>query len=223
MAEGTPVGRRVVLGLVGLGALGVAFGAGAQDAVQRAVANVSAGGALLPGGFRYYTVTSGFPERSPAAYRLRVDGLVEDAATFTFTDLAALPQTRLTQTFHCVTGWTVPDVRWTGVLVRDLLARVKPRAGARALRMYSFDGVYTESLTMAQAARPDTLLATGMQGKPVTSRHGGPVRMYVGSMYGYKGTKWLNRIEVVDRVVPGYWEHRGYDVNAWVGRSNGYG
>jgi DMSO/TMAO reductase YedYZ molybdopterin-dependent catalytic subunit len=45
--------------------------------------------------------------------------------------------------------------------------------------------------------------------------------MYIAPMYGYKSTKWLASIEVVDKVVPGYWEVRGYDVDAWIGRSNG--
>jgi DMSO/TMAO reductase YedYZ molybdopterin-dependent catalytic subunit len=40
-------------------------------------------------------------------------------------------------------------------------------------------------------------------------------------MYGYKSLKWLRSIEVTSRVWPGYWEERGYDVNGWVGRSNG--
>jgi DMSO/TMAO reductase YedYZ molybdopterin-dependent catalytic subunit len=40
-------------------------------------------------------------------------------------------------------------------------------------------------------------------------------------MYGYKSLKWLRTIELTDGVVPGYWEQRGYDVDAWVGRSNG--
>ena len=42
-------------------------------------------------------------------------------------------------------------------------------------------------------------------------------------MYGYKGVKWLNRINVVPKAADGYWEQLGYDRNAWVGRSNGYG
>jgi DMSO/TMAO reductase YedYZ molybdopterin-dependent catalytic subunit len=42
-------------------------------------------------------------------------------------------------------------------------------------------------------------------------------------MYGYKNVKWVNRITLVPNQGPGYWEQRGYDVNAWVGRSNGYG
>jgi DMSO/TMAO reductase YedYZ molybdopterin-dependent catalytic subunit len=47
------------------------------------------------------------------------------------------------------------------------------------------------------------------------------VRLYVAPMYGYKSCKWLESIEVVDKLVPGYWEVRGYDQDAWIGRSNG--
>jgi DMSO/TMAO reductase YedYZ molybdopterin-dependent catalytic subunit len=47
------------------------------------------------------------------------------------------------------------------------------------------------------------------------------VRLYVAPMYGYKSCKWLDRIEVVDAVEPGYWEQQGYDVDGWVGHSNG--
>ncbi len=64
-----------------------------------------------------------------------------------------------------------------------------------------------------------------MLGKPVTREHGGPVRLYVAPMYGYKSLKWLDRIEVTagldEPTDPGYWEGFGYDVDAWVGRSNG--
>jgi DMSO/TMAO reductase YedYZ molybdopterin-dependent catalytic subunit len=65
------------------------------------------------------------------------------------------------------------------------------------------------------------MIAYEMEGKPVTSDHGGPVRLYVAPMYGYKSCKWLDGIEVTDRVIPGYWEERGYDVDAWIGTSNG--
>jgi DMSO/TMAO reductase YedYZ molybdopterin-dependent catalytic subunit len=84
----------------------------------------------------------------------------------------------------------------------------------------SFDGTYTESLTLEQARRPDVLVALRMLGGPVTHDHGGPVRLYVAPMYGYKSLKWLSRIAVTDHVIPGYWEHRGYDVDAFVGKSN---
>jgi len=60
-----------------------------------------------------------------------------------------------------------------------------------------------------------------MFGRPVTDAHGGPVRLYVAPMYGYKSLKWLDSITVTGTVQSGYWEQRGYDVDAWVGRSNG--
>lgn len=223
--EGTPVGRRVVFGMLGLGALGVAFGARVQGGVNRALSPVTTGiGGVVPGvgGFRYYTVTGSVKNITPADYTLKVSGLVERPRTFTYAELQALPQTRLTETFHCVTGWSVPDVAWSGVALSDLLDAVGVRPGSKAVRFTSFDGEYTEELTMDQARGRGVIIATSMLGKPVTHQHGGPVRMYVSRMYGYKSTKWLGGIELVDRVRRGYWEVRGYDVDAWVGRSNGY-
>jgi DMSO/TMAO reductase YedYZ molybdopterin-dependent catalytic subunit len=93
------------------------------------------------------------------------------------------------------------------------------------VRFWSFDGVYTETLTLPQAERDDVLIAHRMLGKPVTREHGGPVRLYVAPMYGYKSLKWLERVEVVRALDhptdPGDWERLGYDVDAWVGASNG--
>ncbi len=223
----SPVGRRVIIGMLGLGAAGIVGGATIQRAIDRALAPVSKSvSGLVPaagGGFRFYSVVDEVKPRPPAAYTLGVTGLVKAPRTFTFADLRALGQTRITAEFHCVTGWTVPGVRWQGVLLRDLLDRVGLDPAAKALRFRSFDGAYTESLTLAQARRPDVLVATSMLGGPISHDHGGPVRLYVAPMYGYKSLKWLSGIEVVDRVVPGYWEERGYDVDAWINASNGYG
>ncbi|WP_218040407.1 molybdopterin-dependent oxidoreductase [Actinomadura sp. WMMB 499] len=221
--EGAPVGRRVVLGMLGLGAAGVAVGASLQDKVSQALAPVGTIQNVLPaaGGFRYYSVTASVDRRTAASYRLRVGGLVRRPRTFRMADLARLRQTSLTRDFQCVTGWRVDDVQWAGVALPDLLDAVGVSPRARAVRFTSFDGVYTESLTLEQARRRDVLVATQMQGKPVTHDHGGPTRLYVAPMYGYKSLKWLDGIELTDEVEPGYWEERGYDVDAWVGRSNG--
>jgi DMSO/TMAO reductase YedYZ molybdopterin-dependent catalytic subunit len=123
--------------------------------------------------------------------------------------------------FLCVTGWRVQDVPWTGVLVRDLLDAAGVTRGATHLRFFSFDGAYTESLSLEQARRDDVMVAHRLEDEPLSRTHGGPARLYVAPMYGYKSLKWLDRIEVVAEEVPGYWEERGYDVDAWVGRSNG--
>lgn len=226
-APGTPVGRRVVLGLLGAGALGVLAGARIQDFLERTVGPVVAKdgtglSALLPfGRFRIYTVTGSLPRRSAADWSLRVRGLVDAPLRLTYADLRDMPPTALTRDFQCVTGWRVSDVAWRGVRLADVLDRAGVQAEARAVRFTSFDGAYTESLTLDQARRRDVLVAYEMGGSPLSTAHGGPVRLYVAPMYGYKSIKWLDGIEVTDRVVPGFWEQRGYDVDAWVGRSNG--
>ena len=224
---GSPVGRRVILGMLGLGAAGVVVGSRIQSGLARALAPVQAAdptglAQLIPaaGRFRIYTVTADLPSRSPAAYRLKVGGLVDTPLDLSFADLQALPHTNLVKDFQCVTGWRVPAVPWAGVTLSTLLEKAGVQAGARAVLFHSFDGAYTESLTLDQARRPDVIVADSMEGGPVSSIHGGPVRLYVAPMYGYKSCKWLDAIEVSDHVIPGYWEDRGYDVDAWIGRSN---
>lgn len=220
---GTPVGRRVVLGMAVAGAAGVLWGSGAQSAVGRLLAPVtSAGGTglsgLLPGAnrFRIYSVVDYLPHRDPSRYRLELGGLVDRPATLTVDDLRAMPATRLVRTFQCVTGWRVPGVEWKGVRLGRLLDEAGIRSEARGVEFRSFDGVYTESLSLAQARRADILVAYEMQGQPVSDDHGGPVRLYAAPMFGYKSCKWLSSIRAVTDVVPGYWEQRGYPLDAWL-------
>lgn len=215
--------------MLGLGALGIVGGSRVQtavDAVLKPIQSADPTGlsGLLPGGdgFRIYTVTSGFPLETAASYRLRVDGLVDNPMTLTVADLAAMAPTTLVRDFQCVTGWRVNKVHWQGVALSALLDRAGVQPTGKALRFESFDGTYAESLTLDQARLPDVIAAYSMLGGPVSTPHGGPVRLYVGPMYGYKSCKWLSRIEVVDRVQPGYWETVGnYSVDGFVGKSNG--
>ncbi len=223
-----PVGRRIVLGMVTLGFAGIAFGESVQRFIGGAISKVSPGGgglaSLIPGAnsFRIYTVTDSFPSESTQDYTLKVTGLIDNPTTYTFEDLVGLPQTSLTKDFQCVTGWRVPNVHWKGVLLSEIIKRASVQPRAQAVLFHSFDGVYTESLTLDQASRNDVIVAYEMLGqRPISSEHGGPVRLYVAPMYGYKSCKWLSEIELSDKVIPGYWEDLGYDVNAWIGRSNG--
>ncbi|MFJ4245397.1 molybdopterin-dependent oxidoreductase [Streptomyces iakyrus] len=226
--RGTPIGRRVFLGTLALGAAGVV----AAPPLQRGLEAFLGGAAdkdptgltgLLPngGGFRYYSVASSVPRKNADSYRLTVDGLVDRPTTYTLDDLKALPQTRLVRDVQCVTGWRVPDTPFEGVRLSRLLDAARVRPTAKAIRFTCFDGTYTESLTLAQARRADVLVALRMQDKDLGHSHGGPARLYVAPMYFYKSAKWLSGITVTDEVRPGYWEKRGYDVDAWVGRSNG--
>ncbi|MFD1658487.1 molybdopterin-dependent oxidoreductase [Streptomyces caeni] len=225
---GTPIGRRVLLGTLGLGALGVVAAPTLQRGLESFLGSVSGKDptgltGLLPngGGFRYYSVTASVPHRGEGDYRLTVDGLVDHPATYTLADLRALPQTRLVHDVQCVTGWRVAKTPFQGVRLATLLDAAGVRPSAGAVRFTCFDGAYTESLTLDQARRADVLVALTMRDKPVSHDHGGPVRLYVAPMYFYKSAKWLSGITVTRDVRPGYWEERGYDVDAWVGRSNG--
>lgn len=222
--RGTPVGRRVVLGMLGLGAAGIAAG----PYLQRAVDDVSGSDptgltGLLPGGagFRYYSVAGSIPAETSDTYALRVDGLVDRPATYRLADLQGMEQRRIVRDVQCVTGWRVPATPFEGVPLSRLLDAAGVRPGATAVSFGCFDGQYTESLTLEQARRDDVLVALRMQDAPISHSHGGPVRLYVAPMYFYKSAKWLSGITVTQDVEPGYWEHYGYDVDAWVGRSNG--
>lgn len=222
------MGRRVVLGMVALGAVGVALGPTLQrglDSLLAPIRGVDPTGlsSLVPGsgGWRYYSVTARQPKLTTSDYTLRVHGLVDHELTLTYADLEDLPQTRWTRDFQCVTGWRVADVRWQGVHLRDVLAVSGVQPAGRALLLRSHDGTYTESLTLEQATSEESMVATHLDGATVSQQHGGPARLVVVPQYGYKSLKWLSEIEVVDDVVPGYWEVRGYDVDAYVGESNG--
>ena len=225
--RGAPIGRRVFLGLVGLGAAGVVVGAKVQNWLEQVVAPLEAKDftgltSLLPfGNYRFYSITGDFPHRAREKYSLEVKGLVDKPLSISYAELAAMPATKVTRDFQCVTGWRVPDQHWTGVQLSKLLDRAGVKPEATALRFVSFDGEYTESLTLAQARRPDVLVAYELEGHPLSAQHGGPVRLYVAPMYGYKSCKCLQTIELTARVEPGYWENNGYDVDGWVGRSNG--
>ena len=103
----------------------------------------------------------------------------------------------------------------------SLLELARPLPSAAGLQFISAEQPYVDTLTMAQAAMPDVMLAHQMAGQPLPQEHGAPVRVVIPKMYGYKGVKWLAHIRVVGQIEPGYWEQRGYDVDAWIGNSNG--
>jgi DMSO/TMAO reductase YedYZ molybdopterin-dependent catalytic subunit len=220
--EGVPIGRAAFLGLVAAGISSLAWGKPAFDALARAVP--SGLPSLAPsGGLRIYSISNPLPVFDPATYRLQIFGLVDRPFELSYADLQALPQERQVSDFHCVTGWSVENVHWEGVRIRELLKAAKLGPSARALRFNSAELPYDSALTLEQALLPDVMLALKLDGKPLTRAHGAPVRLVIPEMYGYKGVKWLKSIEVSREAFAGYWEREGYDNDAWVGRSNGYG
>jgi DMSO/TMAO reductase YedYZ molybdopterin-dependent catalytic subunit len=222
--EPRPYGRRAFLGLMA-GGLASLYWAGPA---ARALAPVTSGfsqllGNLLPvGGWRIYTISGSMPIFDERSYRLEITGLVRKPVQLTYAQLRALPRATQVSDFHCVTGWSVNNVRWGGVRFKDLLALVEPLPTAKAIRFVSLEQPYDDSLTLDQVSLGNVMLAYEMDGQPLSRPHGAPARVVIPEMYGYKGVKWLTRMELVDHQPTGYWEGLGYDQNAWVGRSNGY-
>jgi DMSO/TMAO reductase YedYZ molybdopterin-dependent catalytic subunit len=221
---GRRVGRAGFVTLVGAGVATLFYGKEISHLTSRVTNPLSDATGLTrlvpSGGWRIYTVAATMPNFDPASWRLRVDGLVERPLELSYRELRALPRAEQVSTFHCVTGWIVNGVRWGGVRFHDLLAAAKPLPQAGALHFVSAEKPYDDYLDLRQVALADVMLAYEMEGKPLAREHGAPVRLVIPDMYGYKNVKWVERIELVPKSGSGYWEQRGYDVNAWVGRSN---
>jgi DMSO/TMAO reductase YedYZ molybdopterin-dependent catalytic subunit len=217
-------GRAGFFGVVGLGLTSLLWGERASGIFSPVTSSFSQlVGNLLPvGGWRIYTISGSMPIFDPQTWRLDIGGLVRRPVSLDYEQLRRLPRARQVTTFHCVTGWTVKDVHWAGVRFEHLLDLVQPLPGATAIEFVSMEVPYTDSLTIEQAKLPNVMLAYELDGAPLSRPHGAPARVVIPEMYGYKGVKWLTRMNLVAKQPTGYWEGLGYDQNAWVGRSNGY-
>ena len=222
--DSRPYGRRAFLALVAGGVSSLWWARPASRVLSPLTSGISqlAGNLFPVGGWRIYTISGSMPVFDPGEWSLRIDGLVRKPVSLSYDELRALPRAHQVSDFHCVTGWSVDGVRWSGVRLHELLRLAEPLPSAHAIRFVSAEEPYDDSLTLQQALLPDVMLAYAMDGKPLSRPHGAPARVVIPEMYGYKGVKWLARMELVAEQPAGYWEGLGYDQNAWVGRSNGY-
>ena len=149
------------------------------------------------------------PDVPLETWSLRVMGAVEEAVTLDWAGFMALPQTESVSDMHCVTTWSRYDNAWRGVMVRDLLAVVRPHAAARFVVLHGHDG-YVTNLPLEDFAAVDAVLATHWEGAPITRAHGGPMRVVVPHLYLWKSAKWVQRIELSGGDRAGYWEENGY-------------
>ncbi|SIN66067.1 molybdopterin-dependent oxidoreductase [Chitinophaga niabensis] len=154
-------------------------------------------------------------------WRLVIDGDVESPVELTWEDFLALPQTEDTSDFHCVTTWSKLNMNWKGVRLLDLAALVQPHETATHILCYGYDG-YTTNISLEEALKPDVLLVHTIEGVPLPKEHGGPVRMITPQLYAWKGSKWINRIEFLQKNKLGFWEERGYSNTAYPWRNDRY-
>ncbi len=171
-------------------------------------------GAITPND-RFYVVTKNVvdPGVDAGLWRLDIAGLVERPQTFDFAAFTALPAVEQETTLMCISnpvgGGLMSNAVWRGVRVADLLQTAGVGATAVEVLCHAVDG-YTDTIPIAKALEPTTLLAYQMNGEPLPGRHGYPVRLLVPGMYGEKSLKWIDRIEVVDREEKGFYEQQGW-------------
>ena len=163
------------------------------------------------------------PSISKQVWRLQVYGLVGNPQELDWQAFQALPQTKLSTDFHCVTRWTRLDMDWQGVLARDLIALAQPLENAHFVTLHSYDD-YTTNLPLEVLLDEDVVIAHSVLGKPLSQEHGGPVRMVVPKRYAWKSAKWLKAIELHEKDRPGFWEMRGYhnEADPWKEERYGY-
>lgn len=123
---------------------------------------------------------------------LRVDGLVTNRLKITQADLERLPQRDLVDDFTCLEGWTVPCVKWGGVLLETVLSFAKPAEEARYVQA-SAEG-FSIPVPIDRAGR--VLLAIRLHDKPLPAEHGGPVRLVVPDGQCFMQIKWLDHLEL---------------------------
>jgi DMSO/TMAO reductase YedYZ molybdopterin-dependent catalytic subunit len=144
-----------------------------------------------------------------SSWSLRVFGLVDRERSFTWDELQAFETVEVTVDIHCVTKWSKFDMRWTGVRVRDVLEACGIGTRATHAVQHAAYG-YTTNTPVADLLGDNVLIAWAVDGEPLPSRHGGPVRLVLPRLYFWKSAKWLEGIELLDHDEPGFWERNGY-------------
>ncbi len=142
-------------------------------------------------------------------WNLTVGGAVRKPGDYRLDQIQALPVVRQNTRHVCVEGWDVIG-RFGGARLSDFLSMIGADTSARFITVACADDYY-ESLDMATALHPQTLLCYEMYDRPLTRKHGAPLRLNIPTKVGYKQAKYLTDLKVtnvLDKV--GYWEDQGY-------------
>ena len=169
----------------------------------------------------------------PAAWRLRVGGLVERPLALSLDELKRFPEVTVTAVLQCsgngraffrprVPGiqWergAVGNARWTGVRLADVLARAGVQAAGRHVQLQGADRpvastvpLFIRSIPLGKALHPDTLLASRMNGASLPLLHGAPLRVIAPGWMADACLKWLTTITVSADEAKGFYMETAY-------------
>jgi DMSO/TMAO reductase YedYZ molybdopterin-dependent catalytic subunit len=189
---------------------------------------------ITPTGLHYLLVHFDIPAVDPSTWRLRLDGLVDRPLELDLDDIRARPRRTVPVTLECAGNgrarlrprplsnpWLLEAIgtaEWTGTSLGPILDEAGLRDDAIELAFTGADRgfqggaemEYQRSLTIAEARRPEVLLAYEMNGAPLQPQHGAPLRLLVPGWYGMTSVKWVQRIEAVSAPFEGYQQARTY-------------
>jgi len=212
----------VVLAVEGFRTIVDALGIGSN-------AMVSGGSGVFPdidGLSREVTPTADFyhvsknvfdPEGPDPGWTLSIGGLVDRPMSLSLNELQSRPASEAFATLECIDnqvgGDLIGNALWRGVSLGDLLREAGPAAGAVDIVFRALDD-YTDGISIEKALEPGALLAYDMNGAPLNSTHGAPLRLIAPGIFGMKNVKWITSVEVVATDYKGYWQRRGWDDRA---------
>ncbi|MEI7555131.1 molybdopterin-dependent oxidoreductase [Candidatus Chlorohelix sp.] len=154
------------------------------------------------------------PNVSDADWKLEINGMVDKPITFDYASIKNLSAVTRAHTLTCISnsvgGQLIGNGEWKGASLKDILAQAGVKPGVKNLVFTCADG-YTDSITLAKAQDPNTLLVWEMNGAPLPQAHGFPVRALIPDIYGMKNAKWIRSITLIDTEYEGYWQRQGWD------------
>lgn len=145
-------------------------------------------------------------------YRLKVSGLVRDRKSWSLEELYALPKAEQITRHICVEGWSAIG-RWGGTPFAGFLERIGADTTAKYIGFKCADGYY-ESIDMATALHPQTLLTFTYDGERLPPKYGFPMKLRMPTKLGYKNPKHIMEMYVTNTYPGGYWVDQGYN---WFG------
>jgi DMSO/TMAO reductase YedYZ molybdopterin-dependent catalytic subunit len=171
---------------------------------------------------KFYRVDTSLviPQVQAASWQLRIHGMVDRPMTITFGELMKLPMIEHDVTLTCVSesvgGSYIGNARWEGTLLARLLRKAGIQRGADQIVMRDVNGMNIGVATDPVLDGRTSLLAVGMNGRPLPQAHGFPVRVVVPGLYGYvSACKWVVDMELTTfAAFDAYWVHRGWSQQA---------
>ena len=150
---------------------------------------------------------------NPKIWSLTIKGEVENPIKATWEEFQSWPKVSIRSDFHCVTRWSNFDNEWKGTLFTEFAKLVRPKPEVKFVRFADHQG-YDTSVPFETCMDKDVILATHWNSEPLDPMHGGPMRMIIPKLYGWKSCKWLVEVEFLRQDKLGYWEVRGYHNHA---------